>query len=360
MIYLLFLSTIHMKGMVAVGKADTLTKQYMQDAAVFADAFNYLIYNGEQVIQPEQLHAVDTTELASLYGSSNESAQIQVYRDVLKYVTAMEDGENAYLILGIENQSKIHYAMPVRNMLYDALQYNAQIRAATKVRRGEKKTDKHKDDEFLSGFRKTDKLLPVITLVVYFGSKSWDAPKSLFDMLSVRDGRVLSYVADYKLNLLEPLSMSDEDIAKLKTDLKNVFYYIKYSNEKDKLRELVTADDSFRELRRSTVEMLNEVTNSKLKISETEETVDMCKAIQDIRNEGRAEGEAQGRAEGEAQGRAEGRAEGEFIGRLLGSLNMLYELVCDGLLTISQAAAKAKLSEEQFKIQMEEAGYSIA
>ena len=134
--------------------------------------------------------------------------------------------------------------------------------------------------------------------------------------------------------------------------LYNVFYYIKYSGEKDKLQELVTTDESFHELRRSTVEMLNEVTNSKLRISGKEETIDMCKAIQDIRNEGRTEGLA--------EGEARGRAEGEYKGRLLGSLAMLYELVCDGLLTITQAASKAKLSEEQFKLQMEEAGYSIA
>ena len=326
--------------MIITGKADTLTKQYMQDAAVFADAFNYFLYGGKQVIHPEQLHAIDTTELASLYGDNNESVPVQVYRDVLKYVTAMEDGKCAYLILGIENQSKIHYAMPVRNMLYDALQYNAQIREAAKKHHNSRKTEKLTNEEYLSGFSKNDRLLPVITLVVYFGSKPWDAPRSLFDMLSIEDASVLAYAADYKLNLLEPLSMNDADIAKLKTDLKNVCYYIKYSSDKEKLREIVNSDESFHALRRDTVEMLNEVTNSKLTIPEKEETVDMCKAIQDIRNEGRAEGKAEG--------------------LLIGKIQALYELVCDGLLTLSQAAVRAKMPEEQFKRQMEEAGYSIA
>lgn len=32
---------------------DTITKDYMQDRETFADAFNYLIYGGEQVIKPE-------------------------------------------------------------------------------------------------------------------------------------------------------------------------------------------------------------------------------------------------------------------------------------------------------------------
>ena len=32
-----------------------------------------------------------------------------------------------YVLLGIENQTRIHYAMPVRNIIYDALQYGKQV-----------------------------------------------------------------------------------------------------------------------------------------------------------------------------------------------------------------------------------------
>ena len=32
--------------------------------------------------------------------------------------------------------------------------------------------------EFLSGFYREDRLIPIITVVVYFGADSWDAPKS--------------------------------------------------------------------------------------------------------------------------------------------------------------------------------------
>ena len=35
----------------------------------------------------------------------------------------MTDGNMAYCILGIENQSDIHYAAPVKNGLYDLMQY---------------------------------------------------------------------------------------------------------------------------------------------------------------------------------------------------------------------------------------------
>ena len=110
-----------------MSRKDTITKEYMKDTKVFADAFNFLIYGGKQVIKPHKLHEMDTTAIALPYGTNGASVPIQKYRDELKYLTAMEDETAAYLILGIENQSEINYAMPVKDMLYDSLQYADQI-----------------------------------------------------------------------------------------------------------------------------------------------------------------------------------------------------------------------------------------
>ena len=38
-----------------MGTADIVTKEYMRENTVFADAFNYLIYNGKKVIDPAKL-----------------------------------------------------------------------------------------------------------------------------------------------------------------------------------------------------------------------------------------------------------------------------------------------------------------
>ncbi len=97
------------------------------------DAFNFLLNGGWQVIKPEQLKPLDTTSIVLPYGEDNKSVPIQKYRDIMKMVTIMEDDEAAYLLLGIENQSEIHYAMLVRNMLYDAIQYVAQVEDAAKL-----------------------------------------------------------------------------------------------------------------------------------------------------------------------------------------------------------------------------------
>ena len=47
----------------------------------------------------------------------------------------MSDDKAAYLILGLENESKIQYAEPVKNDLYDFLRYAAQVRQTEKRHR---------------------------------------------------------------------------------------------------------------------------------------------------------------------------------------------------------------------------------
>ena len=66
----------------------------------------------------------------------------QKYRDVFKILCAMEDENAVYLLLGVENQSNVHYAMPVKNMVYDSLEYAAQVQ---KTEASHKKARKEKN-----------------------------------------------------------------------------------------------------------------------------------------------------------------------------------------------------------------------
>ena len=61
-----------------------------------------------------------------------------------------------------------------------------------------------------------------MTLVVYFGADEWDAPKSLHEMLECRDEKVLSFVTDYRLNLIAPAQMSEEEIGHFTTSFREV------------------------------------------------------------------------------------------------------------------------------------------
>lgn len=49
-----------------IGAIDAITKAYIRKNEVFADAFNYFMYDGAQVIQPECLKELDPTEIAIL------------------------------------------------------------------------------------------------------------------------------------------------------------------------------------------------------------------------------------------------------------------------------------------------------
>ena len=63
-----------------------------------------------------------------------------------------------------------------------------------------------------------------------------------------------------------------------------------------------------------------------------------------LRKELRAESRAEGIAEGKIEGRAEGRAEG----KIEGILSTLAGLVKDGILTLSEAAKRADMTNEEF------------
>jgi len=278
-----------------VGQKDTLTKQYISNNTVFADICNYYIYHGKPVIQPEQLHPLDPREFALIRNSNTTKhlSPVQKQRDVLKYMTAKATDTAAYLIIGIENQSDIHYAMPIRNMLYDALQYENQLQEIAAKHRTKKE-----NNNFISGFQKTDKLLPVITLVAYFGTKPWDGAICLHDMLQFDDPALLHYVADYPLQLIDPHQMNDTALNQLTSSAREVFSFIKYANDKNRLQELLQKPH-YQALDPLAAEVINVCTSAGLTLqARDKEDVNMCKAIDEMREESHANGLREGLTEG--------------------------------------------------------------
>ena len=283
-----------------MGKVDIATKQYMSHRDVIADVFNFYIYDGRQVIKPEKLQKIDTAEVALPYGNDAEIA-VQKLRDNIMLWTMAMDDKAAYAVLGIENQDKIHYAMAVKNMLYDALQYAKQVEEAKRSYRNglNKKRIKLNSEEFLSGLKKADRLMPVITLVVYFGDKDWDGAKSIHEMLSVDDDELLSYVPNYKINLIEPAKISDEDYDKFKTDVGSVLQFIKHQSDED--GSWIKGKTRFKHVEKEAVELINLITGSKITGEDKEEVVDMCRAwensINNAMREGMRESELKGKIE---------------------------------------------------------------
>ncbi len=295
-----------------MGKAAIVTKQLMQKNEFFADVVNFWIYGGEQKIQPEDLKAMDSVEVTVPVGKEQKNLPIERIRDTLKMLTAMSDGQVIYAIIGIENQTRVHYAMPVRNMVYDALSYAAQVSKKTSEHRKEKKDERIGSEEYLSGFYKNDRLLPVITLTVYFGEEEWNAPTSLYEMLDVHDKEVLTWVSDYRIPLIDPHQLTDEELNLFQSELREVLLYIKYSGDSAKIRQLLQENPRYSEMDYAAVQVINECTHTRMKLgNRKEEKVNMCKAIDDMKREAYDQGEKIGEKRGEKKGEKKGEKRGE-------------------------------------------------
>ena len=112
-----------------MGKKDIITKNYIRRPEIFADIFNYRLYGGKDRIQPDQLKEMDIAESLVTNQKGNggrfgKAVTVEKYRDIKKI---FQEGCYRCLILGVEEQDKIHYAMPVRTFMYDAMAYHKQV-----------------------------------------------------------------------------------------------------------------------------------------------------------------------------------------------------------------------------------------
>ena len=195
-----------------------------------------------------------------------------------------------YILYGAENQAEIHYAMAVKNNLYDALEYAGQVEEAAKLHRKEMKRKKEQGEapadeyrktpnagEFLSGFWVEDRLIPSITVTIFFGSEEWDGPLSLFDMMDVSDPDVLACMDNYRVRLIAPAQMPDEEIMKFQSSLREIMLFVKYSKDKENLSRVLAANEKrFREVERRAADVIEVITNTGIKYDESEEAVDVC------------------------------------------------------------------------------------
>ena len=70
--------------------------------------------------------------MLSVFGIDKKQIVKQKWRDLLKGVSVRYT-ESVYIVLmGIEAQADVHYAMPVKTMIYDAMNYGEQVNEAKK------------------------------------------------------------------------------------------------------------------------------------------------------------------------------------------------------------------------------------
>ena len=229
---------------------------------------------------------------------SSEILSNEKLRDIIKSCILKSADGFDILMIGIENQSDIHYAMPVRNLLYDAINYASQTE---QVSRRHKKDRDLKQTDFLSGFSKKDRLIPVITITIYFDNKSWDGPRSLHEMFDIKNTSVLQYVDDYHLHLIIPEEIQDFD--NFHTQLGCVMKFIAASSNRQRL-EQVLSDRKFECMEWDAAAVLEVCTDIKIPEQlKTEGGINMCKAWEEQYISGQSEGRKAGRKEGMQEAR---------------------------------------------------------
>lgn len=265
-------------------KPDTILKNFWRDNHRFADLFNTVLFDGSPVLKPKDLKEVDT-EVSSVVKFNGHVETVQRILDVVRKTAYGVD----FIIWGLENQEKIHYAMPLRHMIGDALIYLKEYNGIATTNKKEKNYSN--TDEFLSALRKEDRLHPVISLCIYYGEKEWDGPFHLLDMLVVPE-YLKPLLSDYKMNLIQV--RKSEDLSFQNEDIKIVFDMIRCIYDKDysAFHRMYKDKTISTELGMTIGSVVNSqaIINQVLKMEEKRSEVDMCKALERWREEAIQEG----------------------------------------------------------------------
>ena len=285
-----------------MGKADKSMKAFLEIPEIFSQLFNVAVFGGKEEIKPEDLSETNPVLDAVLELSENELDYVERVRDVVK---TSDFGISFRIILGVEEQTDIHYYMPVRDMLMDAISYDSQCR-----RIASNAKEKGENFQYSNGVPKGTHIMPVISLILYVGSKKWDGPTQLYDMFDIPEDRrewAKQYIRNYPINLIDARHMSEEQINQFQGDLKAFFSVLPNRFNTKNLKGVIAKHrETWYAI--STIKKDNpfvEYINSKSD-KEIMGGVFMDVTLDYIEAKGKKEGERVGKKEGKREGKREG------------------------------------------------------
>ena len=278
-------------------KPDIVVKNYWRNNERFADFFNAVLFDGVQVIKADELEDMDTAE-SSILKHREYAESIGASRDNIKIRKKSTIYNVELVILGMESQERIHYAMPMRVMGYDYGTYKKQYDDnATKYKRQKVKDEKNMTaDEYMSHMKKTDKFIPVITVVVYYGESPWDGAVSLHGMLNISK-EMQPFVNDYKIHLIEARKNNLKLHNINNRDLFNLLEILLDRNGKLKeYKEKAIKYTENHDVDKSVIMTAAGAVNCRLDydIMKKKGSADMCRVFEETWEEGRSVGLAEG------------------------------------------------------------------
>ncbi|MDE7332392.1 MAG: Rpn family recombination-promoting nuclease/putative transposase [Lachnospiraceae bacterium] len=298
-----------------MGKKNDALCSYLSAPEIFADWINGCCFGGKKVIRPEKLEEREQITYMRVTGIRS--------RDAVKAVCQ----GTQYMIIGVEGQDRVHPAMPLRCLEYDVCQYVRQLRNLSVKNREEDKRARQEGNkekqlnpgEYLSGMRMNDKLNPVMTIVFYHGKLPYDGCLNLHDMLdlSKENEKFISYIADYKMNLV---TVEELDENNFETGLKELIGIMKRRQDKRALERYSRENEERMScLDEETYEIISIMSDNKWVMKRKEEykekgRYNMCKAMRDWEREAKADGIKEGMEKGIKKGIKEGKRQGKKQG----------------------------------------------
>ena len=321
-----------------MGRTEEVMIEFLSQAEIIADLFNGYAFDGESVIQPEMLREKErtTTILTDEEREHNSRAKgkhwrkkrdyntfevLKKERDIVREVVIGEQ-RLTLMICGVEEQTKVDYSMPLRVLSYDTLEYLTQAR---RIAREHKRNKDVKDAEYLSGFAKEDRLIPTLSIVVYAGQEPWDGAMNLDGLLEQNEyiKKIAPLMVKAPLNVLSIFNV--EDSSRYHGDLRKLLELLRYAGNWDAMDEYLTQHRSeYLDLDRATIRVMEllldiDVMSEEARQDEKEE-IDVCKAIQEMKERAREEG----------------------------IMHTFFCLIDDELITIEEAAKRVAMPSEKF------------
>ena len=97
-------------------------------------------------------------------------------------------------------------------------------------------------------------------------------------MLDTNNDVVLKYIQDYRINLIEPSGIKEEELELFTSDLKEVLTFIKFSKDSEKIKEHYM-DRGKVMIDNDAIRVIETVTNIKVPKKKGRKKTDMCEAI---------------------------------------------------------------------------------
>ncbi|MBR1443862.1 MAG: Rpn family recombination-promoting nuclease/putative transposase [Firmicutes bacterium] len=245
---------------------DILEKHLESYNDVFSDMMNVFIFDGNEVINEDELEDVDPN---SYYVENSKTKEQE--RDVTKKWIK----KNVIIsFMGFENQTKVDNTMPLRVMSYDGASYKYMLASEIPP-------------------------CPVITFVLNFSMQKWAENKTILECLNVDDS-LKPFVSDYKINVVDVAYLSRETVNKFKSDFKIIADYFVQMRETGEYKPMT---DEVKHIWEVLLLMSKLTKDDRFKVQyyseHREEPMNMCEWLDKVENRGIAKGIAEGIAKGE-------------------------------------------------------------